>query len=154
MNEYIKTAQELAKLPGTEKWPWSIVSYEEDKPWVHGKDLVSLDDEKHGIAYIDGADRDGLEIFYHGPFLCIDDFAPWSAAKFLERAFDGLDVDLDERAKVLGHCSGWFSSGLDYNKAILAIGQRAWGLGEFAEWTLEQRKPWLDAWDRGQDVPT
>lgn len=181
MTNHIKTAQAIAELPdeaGCKKWPWVICKPEQGKMRVEEK-----------IQWIPTP-----ACFILSPWLRIDDFSPWSSAKWLERA---VGDDKNEGTIDLSFClekkiwslvviipdggqiqvSGE-SLELVFMKAIPAIGQRAFGLGEFAEkicpvcldedvledlcetcgctgkvgMTVEQRKPWLEAWNRGQDA--
>jgi hypothetical protein len=142
MNEYIKTAQAIAELPkeaGCDRWTWRLVT-----------------DEIFGLSIIhEEALCDDDEIY--GPWLNIDDLSEWSAAKWLERAGVELDCEneftlYDADCDFLSSLNSELPTNLDYMKAILAIGQRAFGTGEWETGFQEERQPWLEAWERGQNI--
>jgi hypothetical protein len=83
-----------------------------------------------------------------GPWLTIDDFSPWSAAKWLERAgVKIVDGCFCLRVKDYGYIPlvSWknIPANLEKMQTILAIGKCAFDQG----WTAEQRQPWLEAWE-------
>jgi hypothetical protein len=139
MNEHIKTAQAIAELPkeaGCDRWPWLFGYFYAD---------YEVMDKHRDKKQIESNLFDSI-----APWLAIDDFSPWSAAKWLERATGVPELKL----KLLLSPEDWpfYPSNLDYMKAILAIGQRAFGTGEWETGFQEERQPWLEAWERGQNI--
>jgi hypothetical protein len=142
MNEHIKTAQAIAELPeeaGYDRWPWAMLNYEGEIFSCYIGEIAEEPDEQF-------------------PWLEVQDFSDWSAAKWLERAgckiLNGFQIRMTEEGYE-GHEDREYwhlvykidprlriPNNLDYMKAILAIGQRAFTEGGV----------WLEAWNRGQDV--
>lgn len=157
--EYIKTAQELAKLPGTEKWP---TRFNERRGKTKTRFTIQLFSDSMRVEYPTEHGRftkQGEWIitgYNHGPFLPLhntwveDD--EWTAPKMIERM--GIR-DLDGMA-FLGqnmletNLNGIIATVQEANQIILEVGQKAHGIG-LSEY--EDQQEWLDAWNRGQDVP-
>jgi len=137
--EYIDTAQALEKIPGTEKFPWVLV---ETIGIKRGGKKLEIRSRRKTARKRDKK----LDVWVFGSWLSVNDSRPMSAAKFLGRV--GVVVSI-------GDLHGCFPGGgvifedwpanpyeLDYNQAILTIGQKAQTEGGV----------WLEAWNRGMNV--